>query len=135
MSGKFNDDTPNRPHGARVLDAPMVRINLTEYSAQIRTEAAWLNGDRNAITVLHNPHMRIVLVALKEGAEMTRHSVDAALSIHILSGRLWIEGESHSFSADEGEIVAMHPALSHYVFAEKESLFLLTLAGNADGEF
>lgn len=135
MAEKFNDDTLNRPHGARVLDAPMVRINLSEFASIIRKETAWENSDRNAITVLHNEHMRLVLVALKEGAEMTRKAVDGALSIHILSGRLWVEGEANSFSADEGEIIALHPAVSHYVFAEKESLFLLILAGNAEGEF
>jgi quercetin dioxygenase-like cupin family protein len=132
---KFNEATYNRPEGTRTLDAPVLRINLPDYARQIKNEAAWQNGDRNAITLLHNAFQRIVLVALKQGAEMTRHSVDGALSIQLLSGRLWLETEAQSFSIDAEEIAALQPGLSHSVYAEEEAMFLLTLAGNHEGEF
>lgn len=132
---KFNEATYNRPEGTRTLDAPVLRINLPDYMAQIKSEPAWQNGVRNAITLLHNPFQRIVLVAMKEGAEMNSHSIDGALSIQVLSGRLWLETESQSFSIDPEEIAALQPRLEHYVFAEEESVFLLTLAGNHEGEF
>ncbi len=135
MPEKYNESTLNRPDGGRLLDAPMLRINLPEYIWQIKGEVAWQNSDRNAITLLHNEFMRIVLVALKEGAEMNRLQVDGALSIQLLHGRLWVESEPHSFSLDEGEIIAMRPGINHYVYAEQESVFLLTLAGNHEGEF
>jgi quercetin dioxygenase-like cupin family protein len=135
MSGKYNESTLNRPEGARMLDAPIMRINLQDYVLQIKSEVAWQDSDRNAITLLHNPYMRIVLVALKEGAEMSRLAVDGALSIHLLSGRLWIESDTHSFSLDENEIITLHPRIHHYFFAEQESVVLLTLAGNHEGEF
>lgn len=133
--GKFNEATYNRPEGTRTLDAPVLRINLPDYIRQIRREKAWEAGDRNAITLLHNDFQRIVLVALKQGAEMTRHAVDAALSIQVVSGRLWVQTEAQSFSVDESEIAALHPGMEHYVFAEEESVFLLLLAGNHKGEF
>src|SRR5688572_12954954 len=120
---KANQATINRPEGTRILDAPVMRINLVEAIPQIRNEVAYQNGDRNAITLLHNDYQRIVLVALKDSAEMTRHSVDGAISIHVLSGRLWVETLGASFSADEGEIIAIQPRIPHYVFAEKESTF------------
>ncbi len=132
---KFNRSTYNRPEGTRTLDAPILRINLPDYIRQIRTEAAWENGDRNAITVLHSAHMRIVLVALKEGAEMSRHAIDGALSIQVFTGRLWVETDAQSFSIDDEEIAALQPGLQHYIFAERETLLLLTLAGNHEGEF
>jgi quercetin dioxygenase-like cupin family protein len=131
---KYNEATHNRPEGARILDAPVIRVNLLDYMRQIKDEKAWQEGDRNAITLLHNGYMRIVLVALKEGVEMS-HAIDGALSIQVLSGRLWVETEAQSFSVDEEEIAALQPGLRHYVFAEEESVFLLTLAGNAAGEF
>ncbi len=132
---KFNRSTYNRPEGDRTLDAPILRINLPDYIRQIRTEAAWENGDRNAITVLHSAHMRIVLVALKEGAEMSRHAIDGALSVQVFTGRLWVETDEQSFSVDDEEIAALQPGLQHYIFAERETLLLLTLAGNHEGEF
>ena len=135
MPEKHNESTLNRPEGNRLLDAPMLRINLPEYVWQIKSEVAWQNSDRNAITVLHNEFMRIVLVALKEGAEMTRLQVDGAISIQLMNGRLWVESEPHSFSIDEGEILTLRPGISHYIYAEQESVFIMTLAGNHAGEF
>jgi len=135
MPEKHNESTPNRPEGGRILDAPMLRINLPEYIWQIKGEVAWQNSDRNAITLLHNEFMRIVVVALKEGAEMNRLAVDGAISIHLLNGRLWVDSEPHSFSLDEGEIIALRPGINHNAYAEQDSVFLLTLAGNHAGEF
>jgi quercetin dioxygenase-like cupin family protein len=131
---KYNEATYNRPEGTRTLNAPVVRINVPDYIRQIKDEKAWDKGDRNAITLLHNDHMRIVLVALKDGVEMS-HAIDGAISIQVLAGRLWVETEAQSFSVDEEEIAALQPGLRHYIFAEEESTFLLTLAGNHDGEF
>jgi quercetin dioxygenase-like cupin family protein len=132
---KSNEATYNRPEGTRTLDAPALRINLPDYIYQIKGETAWVNGDRNAITLLHNPYQRIVLVALKQGAEMNRHAIDGALCIQVFSGRLGIETEAQSFSADESEVVAIQPGLQHYIYAEEETVMLLTLAGNHEGEF
>jgi quercetin dioxygenase-like cupin family protein len=132
MSEKYNEATRNRPEGTRTLDAPILRINLPDYVRQIKREVAWQDNDRNAITLLHNDSMRLVLVALKAGAEMTRHAVEAAISIHTLSGRLWVESDAQSFSVDAEEIATLQPGLQHYVFAEEESVFLLTLAGKGD---
>ena len=134
QTDKFNEATRNRPEGTRTLDAPVLRINLSDYSRQLRTEAAWHNGDRNAITVLHSGHMRIVMVALKAGAEMSRHAISGALSIQVVTGRVWVETDAQSFSVSDEELAALHPGLPHYVFAEEESILLLTLAGN-NGEF
>jgi len=135
MAEKFNESTRNRPDGARVLDAPILLINLPDYTRQIKMEVAWQDSDRNAITLMHNDLLRIVLIALKQGAEMSRHMVEAAISIQLISGRLWVETEEWSYSADEGEIIALQPSIPHYVFAEEESVFLLTLSGNGNGDF
>ena len=135
MSEKYNKGTRNRPEGTRTLDAPILRINLPDYVRQIKREVAWQDNDRNAITLLHNDSMRIVLVAMKAGAEMTRHAVEAAISIQTLSGRLWVESDAQSFSVDAEEIATLQPGLPHYVFAEEESVFVLTLAGNYKGDF
>ena len=131
---KQNEATYNRPEGSRKLDAPVVRINLPDYLRQLKDENAWQNTSRNAITVLHNEHMRIVLIALKEGQEMS-HAIDGALCIQVLDGRLWIETEAQSFSVDTEEMAALQPRLQHYIVAEEESVFLLTLSGNYGGEF
>ena len=135
MSEKYNEGTRNRPEGTRTLDAPILRISLPDYIRQITNEVAWQDSDRNAITVLHNEFQRIVLIALKQNAEMARHAVDGAVILQVLSGRLWVESEAQSFSIDEAEIAALRPGLAHTVFAEAETICLLIMAGNHAGEF
>ena len=134
-SYKRIDATYNRPLGDRLVNAPIVRMNIQECIGQLKTEISWEQGDRNAITILHSDFQRVVLVALKEGAEMKRYKVDGAMNIHLLNGRVWIESELQSFSVDESDIAALEPGLSHSIFAEKESVLLLTFSGNSDGEF
>ena len=135
MAEKFNESTLNRPEGSRVLDAPILLMSLPDYVRQIKNEVAWRDSDRNAITLMHNDLLRIVLIALKQGAEMNRHAVEAAISIQLLSGRIWVETEAWSYSSEEGDVIALQSGVPHYVFAEEESVFLLTLSGNARGEF
>ena len=50
MFEKSNDATPQRPAGDRILDAELVVLNLNQAQEQIKSESAWLNSDRNAIT-------------------------------------------------------------------------------------
>jgi len=131
---KFNRATPNRPEGTRSLDAPALRINLPDAIRQIKSEATWNASDRNAITLLHSDYQRIVLVAMKEGAELSSHATAAAQTIQVISGRIWIETDALSFNLDESEIGSIAPALKHYLYAEEESVFLMTFAGNGNQE-
>lgn len=125
---KINDATPNRPEGTRMLDGPMVHISLPHYTRQIKAEPAWEKNDRNAITVLHTGQLRIVLVALHEGAEMPPYTADGPLSVQVLEGRLWLETEGQSISLDTGEVVALQDKMVHSIHAEEESVFLMTMA-------
>jgi len=129
METKQNDATYNRPEGDRVLDGPLVRISIPDTIRQIKSEPAWLNGDRNAITLLHNDQLRLVLIALHQHATITGHAVDGASYIQVLQGRIWLETEIQSTSLDEGEGMAIAPGILHSVFAEQETVLTLTLAG------
>jgi len=51
MENKYNESTPLRPEGDRVVDAPLVSIDLPSFMKQIKQEATWKNSDRNAITI------------------------------------------------------------------------------------
>ena len=72
MDEKFNKATTQRPQGNRVMDAPLVTIDLRSFTKQIRDEKAWKESDRNAITVFKTDGMRIVLIALHKDAEMVK---------------------------------------------------------------
>jgi len=129
MEIRKNNATNNRPEGDRILNAPLVRMNFAESISQLKSEAAWQNGDRNAVTLLHNDQLRIVLITLKQHAEMSPHNIEGASFLQIIYGRVWVETLERSLSLDTGEGLAFAPGMPRSLFAEEETVVLLTLVG------
>lgn len=127
MIEKISEATSLRPEGDRMIDSPLVSIDLPQFMKQIKTEAAWKEGKRNAITVFKTNSMRIVLIGLHEGTEMTRHTAEGIISVHILEGRIQFNTDQKSVELSKGQVLALHERIPHSVKALEETLFLLTL--------
>lgn len=127
MEEKFNESTPQRPDGDRLMDAPMVTIDLPAFMQQIKQEATWKESDRNAITVYKTNGMRIVLIALHAGAEMVKHTANGIINLQVLEGQIKFSTDEGVIELSKGQIVALHKHIPHSVFAKEESVFLLTL--------
>ncbi len=128
MENKKNRATFLRPDGERVIDAPLVPIDLVAFTQIIRTEKAWLESDRNAITVFKTEGgMRIVLIALHQGAEMKRHTAPGVISVQVLDGRIAFETDTETVELAGGQMLALHAGEAHSVQALEESVFLLTV--------
>ena len=128
MEEKMNESTPLRPEGERTVDAPLVTIDLARFMEQIKKEAAWLNGPRNAITVFKSDRLRLVLIALHGGAELPTHTADGMISVQVLSGSIRFGTGDASATLKTGQMVTLHEKIPHSVLALEESMFLLTLA-------
>jgi quercetin dioxygenase-like cupin family protein len=127
MTEKFNESTPQRPEGDRMLDSTLVHIDLPMFMRQVKEESAWKDGKRNAITVFKTDKVRIVLIALREGAEMARHIADGIISVQVLDGKLQFNTDLQSVQLDNGQMLALHERIPHSVLALEETVFLLTL--------
>jgi len=127
MEEKFNESTVHRPDGERVIDAPLVSIDLPLYMSQIREETSWKERKRNAITVFKTNGLRIVLIALHEGSEMARHTADGIISVQVLEGKILFNTDQQSVELDKGRMLALHERIPHSVKAIQETIFLLTL--------
>ncbi|MGV3686814.1 MAG: cupin domain-containing protein [Daejeonella sp.] len=125
---KFNEATPQRPEGDRPINAELIEIDLIAAKQQIRNEAPWENSDRNAITLFKNENMRIVMIALHDGAEMKTHTASGVISVQVLEGGISFRTEKKSSDINEGQMVTLQAGVPHSVFARSESVFLLTLA-------
>ena len=132
---KGNESTNNRPEGGRFLNAPAFRISLPKHYRQIRSEKAWENSERNAITLLHNDQLRLVMIALHESGEIPKHKVEGPCIIQVQEGRIWVETDDMSITIDEGEVLALDAGVAHCIHAEMESVILLTLTGNKGGDY
>lgn len=127
MENKFNEATTQRPLGDRIMDAPLVNIDLITFTEQIKEEKAWKESDRNAITVFKTNGMRIVLIALHKDAEMTKHRAEGMISLQVLEGKIKFTTDDQSVELGRGQMLALHEGLSHSVLAKEETIFLLTL--------
>ena len=127
MDEKFNESTPQRPSGDRSIDAALVTIDLPLFAEQIKQEPSWKDSDRNAITVFKTNGLRLVLIALHEGAEMARHTANGIISLQVLEGQLQFNTDTQSVELNKGQMLTLHERIPHSVRAIKETTFLLTL--------
>ena len=134
MEKKFNEATTHRPQGDRIMDAPLVKIDLSIFIRQIKEEKAWKDSDRNAITVFKTDGMRIVLIALHKDAEMKKHTADGMISVQVMEGQILFTTEDQSVELGEGEMLALHKNVPHSVLAREETIFLLTLTTTLAGK-
>jgi quercetin dioxygenase-like cupin family protein len=127
MEAKHNESTELRPEGGRLMDAPVVTIDVPKFIKQIKSEPAWEKNDRNAMTIYKTNGVRIVLMALHEGAVMEKHTTNGIVSVQLLDGEINFNTEDHSITLKKDQMVAVHRNVPHSVTAIKESAFLLTV--------
>lgn len=130
MENKSNDATPQRPDGERILNAPLVKMNLYEFIEQIKNETPWTDSDRKSVTIFKSETMRIVLIGLHENAELKPHKANGVISVQVLEGKINFVTEQQTSLIEKGQMIALHENITHSVLALTETFFLLTLAMN-----
>lgn len=130
MENKSNDATPQRPEGERLLNAPLVEMNLNDVILQIKNETTWAESDKNSITLFKSETMRIVLIGLHEHAELKPHKANGVISVQVIQGKIEFTAEQQNTHLEVGQMIALQENIIHSVKALTESFFLLTLAMN-----
>ena len=102
-------------------------IDLTREREQLLQEESWLRGDRTAKTLVKEPHLRLVLIAMKSGAQLDPHQTEGPLTIQPLQGRLRVTVQTTPTDLAAGQILTIETGVTHAVEALEESVFLLTL--------
>lgn len=132
MENKSNDATPLRPEGDRILNAPLVEMDLNKFIEQLKSEVTWKDSDRNTITVFKSDKLRIVLIGLKPGAELKKHTAPGFISVQVIKGQIEFtadpDGVQQKADLQVGQMIALQPQIPHQVLAIEETFFLLTLA-------
>jgi len=130
MQNKSNIATLLRPEGNRVLNAPLVEMDLHEFIEQIKNESTWKNSDRNSITIFKSDAMTIVLIGLREKAELKPHNANGVISVQVLEGKINFITAQHIALLDKGKMITLQENIVHSVMALADSFFLLTLSMN-----
>lgn len=128
IENKSNNATLLRPDGERILNAPLVEMNLNEVIKQIKNETTWADSDKNSVTLFKSETMRIVLIGLHENAELKPHKANGVLSVQVVQGKIDFKAEQQNTHLEKGQMIALQENIVHSVKALTESFFLLTLA-------
>ena len=128
MENKSNEATPKRPEGDRLLDAPLVTMDLNHLMEQVRNEPSWKYSDRNSITIYKSENMRVVLIGLHQNAELKTHTANGIINVQVLEGHIKFTTEQQVTELEKGQMLALKKQLPHSIFALKETFFLLTIA-------
>lgn len=107
--------------------AASLTFDLADEVRLLQSEQPWQAG-HTAKTIVKYPDLRIVLVALKSGAQMIQHETTGRLSIHVLSGYLRLGLAERTLELPAGSLVALDRDIPHSVEATVDSAFLLTIA-------
>ncbi len=130
MENKSNEATPQRPEGDRMLNAPLVEMDLNKFITQIKKETTWSESDHNSITIFKSDSLRIVLLGLHENAELKTHTANGIISVQVQEGSISFTAEQQTVVLEKGQMIALNEKIPHSVLAIKESFFLLTLVMN-----
>ncbi|PIF70417.1 cupin domain-containing protein [Flavobacterium sp. 2] len=130
MEKKDKNTAPQRTESNRIINAPLVEIDLNQSIVQIKNESNWMDKDHNSVTVFKSETMRIVLLGLKKNAELKTHKAGGVISVQVLQGKINFVTEQKSILIEKGQMIALHENILHSVLALEETFFLLTLASN-----
>lgn len=122
MSAKERKDPKERE-----LDAPLLSFVTAEQIKQLQQEPQWLSGDRNSITLVKNPRLRLVLVALRQGAVAREHQVEGPITLFVLTGAVHFTAGGEKRHLQSQGLLTLEKAIPHEVEALEDSIFLLTI--------
>lgn len=126
MDIKYNEATPNRPEGDRLVDAPCIFFDIDDTVFQLKNEDAWQKNDRNAITVFKTDKLTIVVVALHAGAGLLDNSVEGNLTIQVIDGKLTIAAPHGNIELYAKQVLTFHAGIRHSIKALDDSVLLMT---------
>ena len=117
---------PDRPAAG-----PLLYFSMEEHVNRLKQEQAWVSGNRNAITLVKEPSLRVVLTIMGKGAKLHEHQAAGPFTFHLLSGLVRFRATGSTLELAPGALVVLEAAIPHEVEALEESAFLLTLLSPA----
>ena len=127
------------------LDAPLLTFDIPTLLAQLKHEDLWRTGKRNAMTLLKDRGLRVVLIVMHASTAIPSHQAESPLSVQVVEGRLQVRTDAEPVTLKKGHMLALRAGIRHEIEALEESALLLTLAtsqlhpaeheGDADEKF
>jgi quercetin dioxygenase-like cupin family protein len=105
-----------------------VLIDLESEALMLYGEPEWAERDRNSRTVATTDRMRIVLTALRAGAELGSVETDDTLAVQALRGDLRLTVDGAEVDLHPGQLATVEEPRDWAIRATSDALLLLTVA-------
>jgi quercetin dioxygenase-like cupin family protein len=102
-------------------------FDLAAIEREMRSEDAYQRTGHTARTLVREPDLRIVLIAMRAGARLAEHRTDETASVHALRGRLRLHLSGRTAELRAGALLVLEKGAPHDVEAIEEGALLLTL--------
>lgn len=106
-------------------DHAPVAFDLTAEVARFPPDG---DNGRRAETLLKSPDLRVVLVTMRAGAELSEHTAPSTITVQPLRGRFRFSTSDVTQEIVAGDLVSVGGKVRHAVQCLDEGAFLLTLA-------
>ena len=114
-------------HGGRAIAASVLSFDLQTELQQLRQQQSYQSGDPSGRTLVKEPDLRIVLMALRADGRLQEHSASGPLSIQAIQGPLRVHLPDGSVELTPGQLLALESGIRHDVEAIEDCAFLLTI--------
>jgi quercetin dioxygenase-like cupin family protein len=84
------------------------------------------DGGRAAKTVVHEPGLRVTLIALRAGHELAEHDAPPAATLFIVAGDVQLRTSTSATRLAAGHLTAI-PHERHSLLADSDTIVLLTV--------
>lgn len=113
----------------RPLAGDILHFHLSgDGGAQLVDADLLARAGRSARTLVKDGPLRVTLVALAAGGELTEHRADGPITVHVVSGRVRFVIDQEAWSLESGDLLSVPAGVSHSVESEEGGQFLLTVA-------
>ena len=116
-----SDTRPPRP-----LRRPVI-VDVGDEAVTLLEEPEWTSGDRNSRTLATSDRLRIVLTALRSGAELGNEESNDTLAVQTLRGRLHLTVDGMDLDLEPGQLATVEEPREWRVRATTDALLLLTV--------
>jgi quercetin dioxygenase-like cupin family protein len=118
------------PHNENFLaQGGLVAVDIRAEIARLKSEPAWVSGDRHGSSLVKGDGINVALMMLKKGAKLQQHHTRAPITVQVIEGRINFVAKGKTQLVTAGTIVALDRAIEHSVEAVEESALLLTVGG------
>jgi len=112
----------------RLLSGPVLFCELEDEIAQLKEDPEWQQRHRNAVTLVKEPHLSVVLVVLQKGAKLQEHRAPGPFTIQVLNGAVRVGIDHEIRTVMRNGLVSMEKGIPHDVEALEETALLVTIA-------